>query len=134
MSVKKMSITKILGIIFFIITLLILIICTSFLIYFGGQKKVVNNFYTSIQRQDIDMYTDSVISDQAGASNLYTSYYNVWKQSFGEDFKVKCNFINRAFPDKYIVNVTVYNKENSEVLKDVEIQMKRENGKWKIVL
>ncbi len=134
MLVKKSSFSKIFGIIFLIITLLILIICTSFLIYFGGQKKVVNNFYTSIERQDIDMYTDCVISDQASTSDEYTTYYNTWKQSFGEDFKVKCTFINRVFPDKYIVNVTVYNKENSEVLKDVEIQMRRENGKWKIVL
>lgn len=133
MTNKTNHFSKVISIIAFVLTIVILIVATCFSIYYGGQKKTVTNFFTSIQRQDIEMFNSNVVALQ-NEVDVYTEYNEKWYNEFGEDYKVRCDFVTRKSSNEYVINLIVYNDTSYSKTENLVVNLKRESGKWKINL
>jgi hypothetical protein len=138
MHEKKHSTGKICGIIFFVLTSIILLFCICFSIYFSGQQKVVDKFYSAIERQDSKMLSEclsgTIVKDDC--SEIITQQYNTLSQEYSEDFNVLSNFVKRTKNSDggydYYVDVTFYNDDMYKTYKDVLFHLILEKGRWKI--
>lgn len=135
---KKLTFGKLLGIIFCILaaTGTVVLLCLN--IYFGGQMKLIDKFYTAIERDDFDGYKECFHEDMAYIT--YEDFLFV-KDAISilqdnEKLHVKVEFVDRQ---KYrynayhvTFNLTIYNDEEHKVLENIRTLMMRDGGKWVI--
>lgn len=132
---KKLTFGKITGIIFCILAAAgtVLLLCLN--IYFSGQMKLIDKYYTALERDDFDSYQscfdhkvseDQFADDKASISILQDN----------EKLHAKVDFVRREKYNQYIhivyYDLTVYNDDESEEKSDWWLSMRRENGKWVI--
>lgn len=130
---KKLTIGKLLGIIFCIIAAAGTVVLLCLNIYFGGQMKLIDKYYTAIERDDFESYRacfghevseEQFADDKAAVSILQDN----------DKIHAKADFVRREKYNQYIhivyYDLTVYNDNESEKKSDWWLSMKHENGKW----
>ena len=134
---KKLTIGKLLGIIFCILAAAgtVALLCLN--IYFGGQMKLIDKYYTAIERDDFESYQacfghdglhlnleEQFAADKAAVSILHDN----------DKIHAKADFVRREKYNQYIhivyYDLTIYNDDESEKKSDWWLSMKHENGKW----
>ncbi|MDE5741181.1 MAG: nuclear transport factor 2 family protein [Oscillospiraceae bacterium] len=139
---KKLTFGKVLGIIFCVLaaagTVLLLLVNG----YFGGQMKLIDKFYTTIERDDFDGFKACFAEDIS--SEVMEEHFSEFKNVISilqdnEKIHAKVEFVQRVSlssnlfsnnSDCYVVyDVTIYNDEEHKEFRQV-FPMEREGGKW----
>lgn len=150
---KEITFGKILGIIFCVLAAAGTVVLLFVNAYFGGQMKLIDKYYTALERDDFEGYKACVveyvlISPSPGVTT---------KEAVGEKlfefekrqaaallpyslpdsvkFHVKASFAERIkITDEYavMVDLTVYDDDYCTTVENVEMRIVRENGKWLI--
>lgn len=138
---KKLTVGKLLGIIFCILAAAgtVLLLCLN--IYFGGQMKLIDKCFTAIERDDYSSFkscfseedresiTEEYFSESKGILSCFTD---------NEDNKAAVSFVSREKNDKneytVIFDLTVYNDSEHRTFENTSIYLSREKGKWMLVL
>lgn len=134
---KKLTIGKILGIIFCILAAAGTVVLLWANIYFGGQMKLIDKYYTALERDNYDSY--SVCYPQTLLMNELSfaeEKEDILILQDNENIHVKTEFISREKfgNNMYFVNykLTVYNdSENVEIEKKLDLSFYR--GKWVLI-
>lgn len=131
---KKLTVGKLFGIIFCILAAAGTAVLLWANIYFGGQMKLVDKYYTALERDDFEGY-----------KACFAEYINIDEKNFEEDkaeiailqdnekIHAKADFDKREKYNSNIhivyYNLTVYNDDES-TKRSGSLPMERENGKW----
>ena len=135
---KKLTVGKLLGIIFCILAAAGAVVLLWANAYFGGQMKLIDKLYTAIERDDFESYKECFHEDVSFIT--YEDFLFV-KDSISvlqdnEKLHVKVEFVDRQ---KYrynaydvTFNLTIYNDEEYKALENIRTLMMRDGGKWVI--
>lgn len=147
---KKFSFGKLAGIIFCILAAAGTVVLLWANAYFGGQMKVIDKYFTAIERDDYESYKSCVVEYRviSPIPGLITKeavsekYFNYDKMQIAallpnsEKIHTKVSFVERIkITDEYavMVDLTVYDDNAHETVNNVPIDITRENGKWLIM-
>lgn len=153
---KKFTIGKLLGIIFCIIAAVGTVALLWANIYFGGQMKLIDKFYTAIERDDFEGFKAcfSEVQQEFITEERFAEWRNntvtvkaipIAAEGDNEtysypidtdEYKVKTDFTKRGRleKDKYFVTYdrTVYKDTDNDTM-EVTSLLARQNGKWVLV-
>lgn len=153
---KKLTIGKLLGIIFCIIAAVGTVALLWTNIYFGGQMKLIDKFYTAIERDDFEGFKAcfSEVQQEFITEERFAEWRNntvtvkaipIAAEGDNEtysypidtdEYKVKTDFTKRGRleKDKYFVTYdrTVYKDTDNDTM-EVTSLLARQNGKWVLV-
>lgn len=130
---KKLIVGKLLGIIFCILAAAgtVLLLCLN--IYFSGQMKLIDKYYTALERDDYDSY-QSCFDHKVSEDQFEDDKALISILQDNEKLYAKVDFVRREKYNQYIhivyYDLTVYNDDESEEKSDWWTSMRRENGKW----
>lgn len=137
---KKLTVGKILGIIFCILAAAgtVVLLCVN--AYFGGQMKLIDKFFTSIERDDFNSFKACFAEDMR--NEITEEHFSGFKSIISilqdnEKLHTKVEFVDRKkVENTYIVtyDLTVYNDEEHKEFNSAPMPLKRESGKWVIDL
>ncbi len=148
---KKLTVGKLLGIIFCILAAVCTVVLLCVNVYFGGQMKLIDKYFTAIERDDYDGYKSCVVEYMAISPNpgvitteaVNEKYFNFDKMQIAailpnsEKIHTKVDFVERikTFPGEYavMIDLTVYDDNAHETVNNIPIDITRENGKWLIM-
>lgn len=137
---KEITYGKILGIIFCVLAAACTVVLLFVNAYFGGQMKLVDKFYTALERDDFESYKECFWNEISDYITYEDSFLYV-KDSISvlrdnESFHIKAEFVDRQLytDDSYDVtfNLTIYNDEEHIELENQSMSMRRDKGKWVI--
>lgn len=157
---KKLTFGKLLGIIFCIIAAACTVVLLFANAYFGGQMKLIDKFYTALERDDFEGVKTCFgeeITEQMFLALRFELYVNLGYENDNEtlahflspnlqddedalaekDIHTKVKFVSREkFYDCYMVyyDLTIYNDEEQKEFDSRHMPLKREGGKWVIDL
>ena len=134
---KKLTFGKLLGIIFCVLAAAGTVVLLCLNIYFGGQMRLIDKYYTAIERDDFESYQacfghdvlnlnleEQFADDKAAISILQDN----------DKIHTKADYVRREKYNQYIhivyYDLTIYNDDESEKKSDWWLSMKHENGKW----
>lgn len=135
---KEITYGKIFGMTFCILAAAGTVVLLFVNAYFSGQMKLIDKFYTAIERDDFEGYKECFHEDMSYIT--YEDFLFV-KDSISvlqdnEKLHVKVEFVDRQ---KYrynayhvTFNLTIYNDEEYKVLENIRTFMMRDGGKWVI--
>lgn len=148
---KKLTVGKLLGIIFCVLAAAGTVVLLWANAYFGGQMKVIDKYYTAIERDDYESYKSCVVEYRNISPNpgeitkeaVNEKYFEYDKMDTAallpnsEKIHTKVNFVERIKKSKddyaVMIDLTVYDDNAHETVKNVPINITRENGKWLII-
>lgn len=131
---KKMTFGKILGIIFCILAAAGTVVLLFANAYFGGQMKVIDKYYTAIERDDFEGYKACLAYPE-----IYTEEDFAWQKKMisilqdNENIHSKVKLIKRQRQSKSYVltlSLTIYNDSEHAKCENVMVMLCRKNGKW----
>lgn len=137
---KEITYGKILGIIFCVLAAACTVVLLFVNAHFGGQMKLVDKFYTALERDDFESYKECFWNEISDYITYEDSFLYV-KDSISvlrdnESFHIKAEFVDRQLytDDSYDVtfNLTIYNDEEHIELENQSMSMRRDKGKWVI--
>lgn len=133
---KKMTFGKLAGIIFCIIAAAAAVVLMFASGYYGGQMKLIDKYYTALERDDFNSYqacfghdrSEKDFADDKAAISILQD---------NDKIHAKADFVRREKYNQYIhivyYDMTVYNDDESAEKSDWWLSMRHENGKWIIV-
>ncbi len=132
---KKITIGKLFGIIFCILAAAATVVLLWANIYFGGQMKLIDKYYTALERDDFDGYKACLA--EYLQENVTEEWFADAKNEIlilqdNEEVRAKAEFVGR---ERYYVlyDLTIYNDSESVKIVDCDLSLTRENGKWVII-
>ena len=152
---KKLTVGKLLGIIFCILAAVCTVVLLCINAYLGGQMKVIDKYFTSLERDDFEGFKACVgetkaVPGYAVGSNALLVAAQITEEDFAkakseiavlpdnEKNRVKASFVGRrnivsTYKEYWVtVDLTVYNDSSHEIINDVYLHVTREKGKWLI--
>lgn len=135
---KKLTIGKLLGIIFCILAAAgtVLLLCLN--IYFSGQMKLIDKYYTALERDDFEGYK-ACFSYAVTEEEFAKDREKILILQDNEKIHAKAEFVRRvrhyAPGDEYYAvycDLMVYNDSESEKT-DALVSLSRSNGRWVIL-
>ena len=135
---KKLTVGKLLGIVFCILAAACTVVLLCVNAYFGGQMKVIDKYYTALVREDFEGYK-ACFSYAVTEEEFAKDREKILILQDNEKNHAKAEFVQRvrhyAPGDEYYAvyyDLTVYNdNEHSETQSAARIV--RDGGKWVIV-
>lgn len=131
---KKMTFGKLLGIIFCVLASVGTVVLLFVNAYFGGQMKLIDKYYTALERDDFDGYKACLaeyLQEDVTEEWFAESKKQILILQDNEKVHAKAEFAGR---ERYYViyDLTVYNDSESVKLIRLDLPLIRENGKWYI--
>ncbi|MCM1329763.1 MAG: hypothetical protein NC253_10030 [Ruminococcus sp.] len=133
---KKLTVGKLFGIIFCILAAAGTAYLIYMNIYFGGQMKLVDKYYTALERDDFEGYKAcfaEYLQEKITEEKFAESKNEILILQDNEDVNAKTDFDKREKYNSNIhivyYNLTVYNDDES-AKRSGSLPMERENGKW----
>lgn len=139
---KKLSFGKILGIIFCITAAAGTVLLLLANAYFSGQMKLIDKYYTALERDDYDSFLSCFGHEQVhlniiGINKSFDdekAAISILKDS--ENVHAKTEFISRdkIGKNRYMVyyDLTIYNNDESAENSKLCLSLAREHGEWVI--
>ena len=143
---KKLTFGKLAGIIFCILAAAgtVVLLCVN--AYFSGQMKLIDKFFTAIERDDINGFKACFAEDIR--NDLTEEHFSILKNTISqntiltlqdnENNHAKVEFVDRRKIENNSYSVTfdltIYNDEEQKEFDDESMPLKRERGKWVIDL
>lgn len=132
---KKLTLGKLFGIIFCILAAAGTAVLLWENIYYGGQMKLVDKYYTALERDDFEGYKAcfaEYLQEKITEEKFAESKNEILILQDNEDVNAKTKFVRR---ERYYViyNLTVYNDSENVKMVDCRLPLNRENGKWVII-
>lgn len=137
---KKLTVGKLLGIIFCILAAAGTVVLLFVNAYFGGQMKVIDKFFTALERNDINSFKscfEEAVRGEITEEDLSGFRNIILVLQDNENIHTKVEFVDRKkVENTHIVNfkLTVYNDEEHKEFDSAPMPLKRERGKWVIDL
>ena len=134
---KKLTFGKLLGIILCILAAAGTVVLLCLNIYFGGQMKLIDKYFTAIERDDFESYRTCLeggkdIPDLEEQFSVERDSYMLLQDN--ENFRINPKFSGRQKIDGNIylltLDMTIYNDSESYYDGVLLIPVCRENGKW----
>ena len=143
---KKLTFGKLAGIIFCILAAAGTIVLLWANAYFSGQMKVIDKFFTAIERDDINSFKSCFAEDIR--NDLTEEHFSILKNTISqntistlqdnEKVHAKVEFVDRLKIENNSYSVTfdltIYNDEECKEFDSLLMPLKREGGKWVIDL
>lgn len=133
---KKLTVGKLFGIIFCILAAAGTVVLLFANAYLGGQMKVIDKFYTALEREDFEGYK-ACFSYAVTEEEFIKDREKILILQDNEKNHAKAEFVQRvrhyAPGDEYYAvyyDLTVYNDEESNEQENLCLTLYRENGKW----
>lgn len=134
---KKMTFGKLFGIIFCILAAACTVVLLFVNVYFSGQMKVIDKYYTALERDDFEGYK-ACFSYAVTEEEFAKDREKILILQDNEKTRAKADFVQRvrhyAPGDEYYAvyyNLTVYNDTESDKTGAV-VSLCRSNGRWVI--
>ena len=129
---KKLTFGKILGIIFCVLAAAGRVVLLWANAYFGGQMKVIDKYYTALERDDFEGYKACLaeyLQEDVTEEWFTKSKKQILILQDNEKTHAKAEFVGR---ERYYViyDLTVYNDSESVKLIRLDLPLIRKNGKW----
>lgn len=143
---KKLTVGKLLGIIFCVLAAVGTVVLLFVNAYFGGQMKVIDKFFTALERDDINSFKSCFAEDIR--NDITEEHFSIFKNTISkntistlqddEKIHTKVEFVDRLKIENNSYSVkfdlTVYNDEEHKEFDSQLMPLKREGGKWVIDL
>lgn len=139
---KKLTVGKLLGIIFCVLAAVGTVVLLFVNAYFGGQMKVIDKYYTALERDDFEGYKacfSERLQEEITERWLETSKKEILILQDNENVHAKAEFDRRIWHDAlgyeyYDVyyDLTVYSDSESVKITKNNFFLIRENGRWVI--
>ena len=141
---KKLTFGKLAGIIFCILAAAVTVVLLWANAYFGGQIKVIDKFFTALERDDINGFKACFSEDIR--NDITEEHFSILKNNFSQNIistlqdnekvHAKVEFVDRLKIENNSYSVTfdltIYNDEECKEFDDESMPLKRERGKWVI--
>lgn len=132
---KKLTVGKLLGIIFCIIAAAGTVVLLWKNMYWGGQMKLIDKYYTALERDDFEGYKAcfaDYLQEIITEERLAEDKNEILILQDNEEVRAKAEFVGR---ERYYVlyDLTIYNDSESVKIVDCDLSLTRENGKWVII-